>query len=94
MCFIICDADTKQIIDIIGDRCLSSLQTYFKRYTKETRAHVKQIVIDLYAPYMSLIKELFPHSKIVLDQFHLIQPISHVLNKTRIHMMKRFITNS
>ena len=90
MCFIICDTDTKQIIDIIGDRCLSSLQTYFKRYPKETRAHVKQIIIDLYAPYMSLIKELFPHAKIVLDKFHLVQPISRALNKTRIRVMKMF----
>ena len=35
MCFIFCDADTKQIIDIVEDRRLSSLQAYFKRYTKK-----------------------------------------------------------
>ena len=50
MSFIFCDADTKQIIDIIEDRRLTSLQTYFKRYTKEARARVKHIVTDMYAP--------------------------------------------
>ncbi|WP_256637931.1 hypothetical protein [Turicibacter bilis] len=35
MSFIFCDAESKQIIDIIEDRRLSSLQAYFKRYTKE-----------------------------------------------------------
>ncbi len=30
MSFIFCDADTKQIIDIIEDRRLSSLPTYFQ----------------------------------------------------------------
>ena len=30
MSFIFCDADTKQIIDIVEDRRLSSLQAYFK----------------------------------------------------------------
>ena len=94
MSFIFCDADTKQIIDIIEDRRLSSLQAYFKRYTKEARSRVKHIVIDMYAPYMSLIKELFPHAKIVLDKFHLVQHISRALNKTRIRFMKQFKKHS
>ena len=29
--------DTKQIIDIVEDRDLNSLQPYFKRYTEEAR---------------------------------------------------------
>lgn len=37
MSFIFCDADTKQIIDIVEDRDLNSLQPYFKRYTEEAR---------------------------------------------------------
>ena len=104
--FIFCDADTKQIIDIIEDRRLSSLQTYFKRYTKETRTREKNIVIDMYAPYISLIKGLFPahqrneiaslqevwepYAKIVLDKFHLVQHLSRALNKTHIRFLKKF----
>ena len=90
MSFIFCDAESKQIIDIIEDRRLSSLQAYFKRYTKEARTRVKNIVIDMYAPYISLIKELFPHAKIIIDKFHLVQHISRALNKTRIRFMKKF----
>ena len=59
MSFIFDDADTKQIIDIIEDRRLNSLQSYFKPYTKEARARMKHIVIDMYVPYISLIKVLF-----------------------------------
>ncbi len=81
MSFIFCDADKKQIIDIIEDRRLSSLQTYFKQYTQEARNNVKHIVIDMYGPYISLIKELFTHTNIVLDKFHLVQHISRALNK-------------
>ena len=44
MSFIFCDADTKQIIDIIEDCRLSSLQAYFKRYTKDARSRVKHII--------------------------------------------------
>ena len=94
MSFIFCDADTKQIIDIVEDRRLSSLQAYFKRYTEEARSRVKHIVIDMYAPYISLIKELFPHAKIILDKFHLVQHISRALNKTRVRFMKQFKKHS
>ena len=88
--FIFCDADSKQIIDIIENRRLSSLQAYFKRYTKEARTRVKNIVIDMYAPYISLIKALFPHAQIIIDKFHLVQHLSRALNKTRIRFMKKF----
>ena len=90
MPFIFCDAETKQIIDIIEDRRLGSLQTYFNLYTKEARSRVKHIVIDMYVPYISLIKELFSPAKIILSKFHLVQHLSRALNKTRIRFMKKF----
>ena len=106
MSFIFCDADVKQIIDILEDRRLISLQTHFKRYTKEARDRVKHFVIDMYAPYMSLIKELSPahqrntiasfqeavgaFAKIIIDKFHLVQHISRAVNTPRIPLMRRF----
>ena len=89
MSFIFCDADTKQIIDIVEDRRLSSLQAYFKRYTEEARSRVKHIVIDMYAPYISLIKELFPHAKIILDKFHLVQHISRAFTYRSVYCFKQ-----
>ena len=81
-------------IDIIENRRLISLQAYFKCYTKEARSRVKHIVLDMYALYMSLIKDLFPHAKIVLDKFYLVQHLSRALNKTRIPFMKQFKKHS
>ena len=72
MSFIFCDADSKHIIDIFEDRRLISLQAYFKRYTKEARTRVKNIVIDMYAPYISLIKDLSPRTQIIIDKFYLV----------------------
>ena len=33
-------------------------------------------MIDMYAPYMTLIKEIFPQSKIMIDKFHLVHTLS------------------
>jgi len=35
------------------------------RFSKEAREGVTHVVIDMYAPYMTLIKEVFPNAKIV-----------------------------
>src|SRR5690554_3599370 len=89
MSFIFCNSDTGQIIDIVEDRRLHVLKDYFLRYSKTARNAVKTIVIDIYSPYISLIKSVFPNAKIIFDKFHIIQLFSRALNKTRIKVMNR-----
>jgi transposase len=89
MSFLFCDAQTGKIINIIEDRRLKSLLDYFKNYSIEARKNVKLIVIDMYKPYIQLIKALFPKAKIVIDKFHIIQLISRALNKTRVNIMNQ-----
>lgn len=89
MSFIFCDSETGTIVDILEDRKLFALEKYFSQYSKEARYSVQTIVIDMYSPYMSLIKELFPNAKIIIDKFHIYQLFSRALNKTRIKVMNR-----
>ena len=88
MSFHLCNGKNGKIIDIVEDRRLDSLIKYFSRYSHKARANVKVITIDMYSPYVSLIKKMFPNAYIVIDKFHLIQLVSRSLNKTRIKLMK------
>lgn len=90
MSFHMCDGITGQTIDIIEDRRLNNLIKYFLYYDYKARSRVKFIIIDMYSPYVSLIKKLFPNAKIIIDKFHLTQLISRALNKTRIMVMKKY----
>lgn len=94
MSFIFCDATTHQLIDIVENRQLYSLRNYFLRYSKKARSAVKSICIDLYSPYISLIKELFPHALIVFDRFHISQLLCRAFSQTRIQVMKQFPSSS
>jgi transposase len=89
MSFNFCNADTGEIIDIVEDRRLYSLTRYFSRYSREARLKVKNIVIDMYMPYIVLIKTMFPNANIITDKFHTIQLINRALNKTRINLMNK-----
>ena len=88
MSFHMCNGETGQTIDIVEDRKLLNLLKYFSYYSFKARKSVKFIIIDMYAPYVSLIKKMFPNAKIIIDNFHLVQLISRALNKTRIKVMK------
>ena len=90
MAFIYCDANTGKIIDILPNRRLTYLKEYFSRFPLNTRKKVKHIVIDMYQPYISLIKDLFPNAKISLDRFHLVQLINRSFNKTRVKIMNQY----
>ncbi len=79
--------ENSRIIDIIEDTLKLILKKHFDRYSKEVRANVKFIVIDMYKPYMVLIKELFPNAEIIIDRFHIVNLINRALNKTRIATM-------
>ena len=89
MSFHMCDGITGQTIDIIEDRRLDNLIKYFFYYDYKARSRVQFIIIDMYSPYVSLIKKMFPNANIIIDKFHLTQLISRSLNKTRIIAMKK-----
>ena len=87
MSFIYANANTHEIIDIVMDRKLPNLKQYFISIPRKQRLKVKTITIDMYSPYITLIKELFPKTKIVIDKFHIIQHINREFNKLRIKVM-------
>ncbi len=87
MSFVYMDYEDSRIIDIVEDRRKYSLEKHFSRYSKDVRSNVKFIVLDMYKPYMVLIKEMFPNAKIIIDRFHIVNLINRALNKTRIATM-------
>lgn len=87
MSILFVNADPGEIIDIVENRRLSYLRQYFLGFTKETRLSVKNIVIDMYSPYRTLIKALFTNAKIIIVKCHVVQLFNRSLNKSRIKVM-------
>ena len=89
MAFNICNAKTGKTIDIVLDRTITNLEKYFSYYLEKARLKVKWVVMDMYKPYLGLIKKVFPNALIIIDKYHIVQLISSSLNKTRIAVMKK-----
>ena len=59
-----------------------------QNYNIELELNVQRhICMDMYTPYISLVKSIFPNGEIVLDKFHIINLISRAFNQTRISIM-------
>lgn len=90
MSFIYLDAQTHEILDILPNRQLHALRSYFSQFPLSVRKQVQSVVIDMNAPYFIVIQELFPNAKTIIDRFHIVQLMSRSLNQTRIRIMKKF----
>ena len=83
MSFVFLNAKTHDFIDIVEGRTKYILNNYFLRFKRKTKNKVKTICIDIYPPYMDIIKKHFPNARIIIDRFHIIQNINRELNKER-----------
>lgn len=76
------------VIDIFS--CL--LSKHFRASPEGARKSAKTVCIDFYMPYMALIKIIFPNAKIIVDHFHIVSLLAHVMPETCIQVMKYFNT--
>ena len=60
MSFVFLDARTRDFIDIVDGRTQHILKQYFMRYARKVRKKVKTICIDIYPPYINMIREMLP----------------------------------
>lgn len=90
MSFIFCDGDTHDILDIVENRKQKYLIDYFLRFDLSERLKVKFVVMDMYKPYIEVIKTCFPNANIVIDKFHVVQHLNRALNRIRVETMNTY----
>ena len=84
MSFVYADALTYKIQKILQGRTNKIFKDYFLYYSYQERCKVKAVVIDMNLGYISVIRELSPNAKIVIDRFHIVQLINRAFNKYRV----------
>jgi len=90
MSFMIMDGTNNKIINILPSRRLKKLIAYFLKYSRKARLRVRFVSIDMYSPYVQLIRQIFPNAKIITDRFHIVQLIGRSFTSVRVKVMKEF----
>lgn len=90
MSFIFCDGNTHEILDVVENRKQNYLIDYFSRFDLSERLKVKFVVMDMFKPYIEVIKTCFPNAKIIIDKFHVVQHLNRSLNRLRVETMNKY----
>lgn len=86
MSLLVIDARTLQPLDVIDNRQQRYLADYFTRYSLKARRNVKTVTMDMYSPYIQVIKDGFLNVEMIIDRFHIVQFLNRAFNQ--IHIKK------
>jgi transposase len=73
----------KKILAVLKDDRQATLRQYFKSWGDEAKSRVKEVCIDMKSSYLTVIKEVFPNAKIVLDRFHVVKEMVRQVEEIR-----------
>lgn len=83
------DPEKHKVLDILPGRQSHYLSSYFSSFSKEERAKVEIVVMDMTHYYRDLAQSYFPKAMIVADRFHYLRLIYWALDKVRIDEQKK-----
>ena len=82
---IVCDVKKGVVEHVAKDRKISSLQSYYGRFSEQELAGIKGISMDMWGPYIQATLASVPDagSKIVFDRFHIMQYVGEAVDQVR-----------
>lgn len=90
---IITDPQNHRVIEILAGREAHHLSAFFSSFTREERARVKVVVIDMWKPYLDMVQAYFKNAILVIDRFHYVRQVLWTFDKIRREEQHRFSTD-
>jgi transposase len=80
---VVTDLNTGCVLDELPDRTQATIRAYFATWTPEQRAAVREVALDLWAPYHAAVQAALPQARITADRFHVMQQLNSHLTEAR-----------
>lgn len=81
---VISSADLGCVLDVLPDRKGKTLEKWFDQLSEEQKAHLEEVCIDMWKPYLQAVKAKLPsHVKVTIDRFHVVKNLHDAVSKTR-----------
>lgn len=91
---VIVDNENRGLYDVLDSRSKEYLSTFFASKTREERANVKYVTIDMWEPYKEVVHSFLPNAIVAVDPFHVIEHLCRDFEDLRIKLMKQCIYGS
>ena len=81
---ILIDSQKDYVVDMTEGRAEKDVKTLFYCISsQEEQPQLRRVNMDMWKPYINVIKEIAPQAMIVHDKFHIIKKLSEAIDKTR-----------
>ncbi len=82
---IVYDTDKGVVEDVIDHRDQQSLETYYKKFTREQLAAVETVSMDMWDPFIAATRHYVPDAadKIVFDHYHVTRVVTKAVDTVR-----------
>lgn len=78
---VVCDIDSRQLIEVIDGRTQESILQKLMEQPLEIREAVEEVSVDMWGGFPKIVAEIFPNATLVIDRFHVMQPLIEELKK-------------
>ena len=79
----VAEIKNKKILAVLENHNQITLENYFKSWPDEAKSRVLEVCIDMCQSYLSVLKEIFPKAKIVVDHFHVVKEMCRQVDDMR-----------
>jgi transposase len=80
---VVSNIDLGELLEVIDSHKQEDIIEVLKQQPLEIREKVEEVSVDMWGGFPKVVKEVFPNAKIVIDRFHVMQPVIKELNQLR-----------
>lgn len=71
------------VLDILPERERKTLEKWLDGLSLEVKKAIKTVNLDMWEPYTLAVKAKLPHTRVVIDRFHVMKNLNHCLTLAR-----------
>lgn len=80
---VVSNIDAGELLEVIDSHKQDDIIEVLKQQPIEIREKVEEVSVDMWGGFPKVVKEVFPNAKVVIDRFHVMQPLIKELNQLR-----------
>ena len=80
---VLVDLDIHKPIEIVKSRRMEEIREVLVGWGIQVLEQIKEVSIDLWSPYKSLVEELMPNANVTADRFHVMKQVNDELDAMR-----------
>lgn len=85
---VLSDLDRKCILAVLADREKKTLENWIQALSLQEKKSIRFVSIDMWAPYYQASRTMLPHTKVVVDRFHVMKQLNARLTQLRTRYQK------